>query len=196
MVSGTGLRARKKAATEAALQRAALELFRTKGYEATTIEEIVAAADVSRRTFFRYFPSKEEVIFSDAEADMEAMRILLRQRPQGESELEVLKEALVAFVDYLQERKAPVLELVDVILASSSLRGRSAELQGRWSAGVAEELAARAGVGVDMKRRLLASVGIAALTGAIQAWNSGAETDLETAIRKAFVPVEDGTLFD
>ena len=119
--SAGSLRARKKAATEAALQESALSLFAQKGYDATTIEEIVADADVSRRTFFRYFGSKEEVIFKGTSNDFDTFRQLLREQPEGK-DLEALKRAVVQFVLYLQERKAPILEFVEVVIASPTLR--------------------------------------------------------------------------
>src|SRR5689334_13716823 len=61
-----GLRERKKAKTRAAIQEHALRLFRKQGYEETTVEQIADAAEVSPSTFFRYFPTKEDVVLYDA----------------------------------------------------------------------------------------------------------------------------------
>ena len=189
------LRARKKAATEAALQESALSLFAKKGYDSTTIEEIVADADVSRRTFFRYFGSKEEVIFKGTESDYDTFRELLRQQPSGK-DIEALRCAVVEFVHHLTNRRAPVLEFVEVVLASPVLRARAAELEGRWTAGAAEGLAERNGIEVDMRCRLLGAMSTAVLVEAIQNWKTGREPDIEKAVLKAFQAVEDRSLLD
>jgi len=92
----TGLRERKKQRTRDALVRAACELFVEKGYEQTTVDEIVAAVDVSQRTFFRYFTSKEEVAFFLQALVSERYVEAVRARPSGGSPVEVLRSTLDA----------------------------------------------------------------------------------------------------
>jgi AcrR family transcriptional regulator len=65
MIAQASLRERKKARTRASLREHALRLFREQGYQATTVEQIAAAAEVSPSTFFRYFPTKEDVVLQD-----------------------------------------------------------------------------------------------------------------------------------
>ena len=80
-----GLRERKKLATRRAIAGAALRLFAERGYEETTISDIAAAADVSPRTFFSYFPSKDDVVFAEMDERLADVRARLADRPGGEA---------------------------------------------------------------------------------------------------------------
>jgi AcrR family transcriptional regulator len=91
----TGLRERKKQQTRETIHRAAMRLFAERGFEATTIADIAAAADIAPRTFFSYFPSKEEAVFAKFEPAFESFDRAMRERPPGTNALEALREWLV-----------------------------------------------------------------------------------------------------
>ncbi|MCC9704523.1 TetR family transcriptional regulator [Streptomyces sp. MNU76] len=90
-----GLRERKKQRTHDALLRAALELFTTRGYEATTVDEIAEAVDVSQRTFFRYFAGKEEAALAVVSLTHEHFLAAVRARPAHEAPLEAMRNAVL-----------------------------------------------------------------------------------------------------
>lgn len=89
-----GLRERKKERTRETIARVALQLFAERGYEHTTLAEIADAADVSRRTIFAYFESKEDILFSDVPALLEQLRQTLEQRPSGSTTVDALRGLL------------------------------------------------------------------------------------------------------
>ena len=115
-----GLRERKKARTRAEIQSHALRLFRTQGYDATTVAQIIEEAEVSQSTFFRYFPTKEDVVLYDAfdpiliesflgqPADLspiEAMRVAMRT---------ALKDSTGAWVTQQRERASLLMAVPEL----------------------------------------------------------------------------------
>lgn len=91
-----GLRERKKQQTRETIARVALQLFAERGYEQTTLAEIADAADISRRTIFAYFESKEDILFSDVPALLEQLRQTLEQRPAGCTTVDALRDFLAS----------------------------------------------------------------------------------------------------
>jgi AcrR family transcriptional regulator len=100
-----GLRERKKVQTRNALIDAALDLFLTRGYEATTIDQIAARVDVSPRTFFRYFSSKEDVALSPSADSQEIFLAEFAARPENESPYKALSQAMRAMIGTLRDKE-------------------------------------------------------------------------------------------
>ncbi len=94
-----GRRERKKRETYDALRTAALELCATQGFGATTVDQIAEAVDVSARTFFRYFATKQEAVLADHEPRLRALRDLLGARPRSEPVLDSVGAALTFLRD-------------------------------------------------------------------------------------------------
>ncbi|MBE1592718.1 TetR/AcrR family transcriptional regulator [Nonomuraea angiospora] len=126
---GVGLRERKKQRTRRALIEAALRLFDEKGFDETTLAEIAAEADVSTRTFFSYFASKEDVVFYDSARKMELAAAALAGRAPGESPgdvlLRIVEESLTWLTTY-EELTFEDAELrIRLVLKEPTLRARA-----------------------------------------------------------------------
>jgi AcrR family transcriptional regulator len=91
-----GLRERKKQKTRDTIIKVAMDLFAERGYEHTTIAEIAEAAEVSPRTIFAYFPSKEDIVFCDFPQVQERLAKALRERPEGATALDALRDFIAA----------------------------------------------------------------------------------------------------
>jgi AcrR family transcriptional regulator len=182
-----GLRERKKQRTRDALIRAALELFTTRGYERTTVDEIAAAVDVSQRTFFRYFAGKEDAALAAQQLAMDHFVEALRARPAQEPPLEAMRRAVQEGWDTLHEvveavvpielylRMYRVIESTPVLLAAY-LRS-SAEAEER----IARLIAQREGLDVDTDPR--PRVAVAVFGGVIRVterlWSAGDDFSVE-----------------
>ena len=106
------LRERKKAKSRAVIQQQAMRLFTEKGYEATTVEQISEAAEVSPSTFFRYFPTKEDVVLYDS-----LDPILLEAIRTQPAELSPIKAIMAAWLTSEDMRPEKAFQLIDEALA-------------------------------------------------------------------------------
>jgi AcrR family transcriptional regulator len=143
-----GLRERKKARTRASLRQHALRLFREQGYQATTVEQIAAAAEVSPSTFFRYFPTKEDVILQD---DMD-IRMLeaLEQQPPGLSPIAAMRAAVrQVFSSYSQDDLDVLTETTTLSMTVPEIRARAMDELIRGITAFSEVLAKRTGRSPD-----------------------------------------------
>ena len=119
-----GLRERKKARTRAAIREHALRLFRENGYQRTTVEQIAAAAEVSPSTFFRYFPTKEDLVLQD---DMDTRMIeAFERQPSGLSPVAAVRAGVrEAFSSYTEAELETVRETTTLTMTVPEVRARA-----------------------------------------------------------------------
>jgi AcrR family transcriptional regulator len=183
----SGLRSRKKAKSRLAIEDAALALFDQQGYDETTVEQIAEQAEVSTTTFFRYFPTKAEVLLSDHGQQLPALADAIVDRPSDEPELVAICKALVQeWVGAIDpERTAHKARIVG---ASPTLQGMSYQRGTQWLEVLTEALARRRGLDeADHRCRLAARVALGVHGNAVEGWiEDGCRGDLGEAVEHAF----------
>lgn len=192
-----GLRERKKARTREALQEAAMGLFSRHGFDHTTIEEIAEACEVSPRTFFRYFPTKEDVLFADAEARRERLLAVIADRPPAEVPFVALCESMRTLADDYRHDRDALVARSKVVAESPHLQAYKAEHQHGWESEVVDVLTRRAlADGTPVSRtelELVTAVATAALRVTLDAWVADSTTtDLGALLDHAFARLAAG----
>lgn len=187
-----GLRERKKAKTRAAIQHEALRLFRLQGYEATTIEQIVDAAEVSPSTFFRYFPSKEALVLTD---DYDPLIIeTIRSQPSELEPIQAVRRGLsTVFRALNKEELAEMRNRADLALSVPELRAATLDQFAqtiRQISGVVAERVGRARD--DFAVETLAGAILGVMIAAEFHWVEHPEIDLIALIDDALGQLEAG----
>jgi len=184
----------RKADTHRGLREHALRLFLAQGYEATTVEQIAAAAGVSHMTFFRHFPTKESVVDTDDYDPMIAE--LIRARPAGEDPITAIHRAIGAgLAVILPPARDALLEQTRLIMATPALRARQSDHQHATRVLFSDALADRAGLATPtFALEVLAAAALAALSTALISWSeAGGEIDLIALIDEAFTVLRNAT---
>ncbi|NIK58426.1 TetR/AcrR family transcriptional regulator [Kribbella shirazensis] len=127
----TPLREQTRSVVRSLLARTAIDLFAAKGYDGTTLDEVAAAAGVSRRTLFNYFRNKEDLALSGLSEQGELIAARLAERPADEDPWTSLRAAFQVLeeIETTAERR---LELITLLFGNESLRAGHAEKQARW----------------------------------------------------------------
>jgi len=189
-----GLRERKKIETLHRLQEEALRLFDEQGYDATTIEQIAAAAGVSPSTFYRYFPTKEDVVVQD-EYDPLIVNVFESQSP-GDAPLDALRTVLrVLFAEFTDADIERVRRRVRMIFAVPALRARQVQQTTATEALLARMVAERTGRAPDeLEIRHFTALIVASWTVAISAWaeTDGTKDDLAATMDRCLAHLEAG----
>ena len=140
------LRDEHKAHTKRALRVAALKLFASQGYDTTTVEEVAEAAGVSARTFFRYFPTKESVLYAHEHLWFQSMTEIYLAQPRSRNDIEALSATLVEFSTDLVLKRRSLQLYRRALVSSPTLRGRQQDRHVEEIDELAKAVAARRGL--------------------------------------------------
>lgn len=186
---GLTLAERKRQLVRDELADAALRLLAKQGFEQTTVDQLAAAAGVSRRTFFRYFASKEDVVISFLSLIGEQIVTEIEARPAEEPPPVAIREAVKAVtVEHFVENREKSVALIRHTQEVPALRARFAETQDLLRDDVAAALARRAGLAEPPPRlQFAAGLGLLAFAGAVAHWAAdGGRADPADVLDAAF----------
>ena len=185
-VKGPGHPGRRRATSRAELEQAAFALFAAQGFDATTVDEIAMAAGIGRRTFFRYFPSKNDIPWGNFEDELERMRVRLKACPP---EIPLMDAIRVALIDFnrvapaqvpLHRRRMDLILRVPTLLAHSTLRFTT------WREVIAEFAAERTGRRPDdLAPQTVAHAVLGVAVAAYQHWLDDPGSDLGALLDNA-----------
>ena len=188
------LRERNKARARAEIADAALRLFCERGFGAVTVDEIVSAAGVSRRTFFRYFETKEDALLADYPELETRLSEALASARQDDA-MDAVRAGLHEMADWYVQRSDAVLARSQLIRDTSvNLAARNLEFLTKWEPGVAAAIAARIGADEgDLVPRTSAAMIIGAFRAALTAWvRSSCGPDLHSLVDQTLDLTEHG----
>ncbi|MFJ8806354.1 TetR family transcriptional regulator [Streptomyces sp. NPDC102490] len=143
-----GLRERTRRAVRAELADVAIGLFVRQGFDDTTVEDIARAAGMTKRSFFRYFPTKEDVVFDGIDLTGEKVVADIAARPAEEDPWDSLRQVLRAWQEEIHAGEQ-VLATLRLIEATPALVGRLHQRRAEWRRRVSDALRNRPGAGID-----------------------------------------------
>lgn len=193
------LQERKQELVRDELASAAWDLFAKKGYEATTVAEIAGAAGVSRRTFFRYYASKEDVLVETSDELAEEMLAAVARRPRDEPPMVTIQRALIPVLESrLLTRPERSRAIIRLLRESPSLRRAMLDRHARMEERLADELADRLGAdpATDSRPALIAFVARAMMDTTFNVWYDQAREDVAGLVDELFASLAELTKSD
>ncbi|HZD38734.1 MAG TPA: TetR family transcriptional regulator [Actinomycetes bacterium] len=181
--SGPG---RPPSTTRRKLQQIALDLFSRHGYDEVTVEQLAAAAGISRRTFFRYFRSKADATMGDFDGDIERLRTALHDSDPGLPVMDAVRRAVVAVNAYEPQDLPELRQLLELQSSHPALLAAATLHYERWQAVIAEFAAGRLGLAADdLVPQVMARTAFGAAFAGFVAWlrdGGGLDAELDQAL--------------
>ncbi|NUU22016.1 MAG: TetR family transcriptional regulator [Streptomycetaceae bacterium] len=189
-----GLREQTRSAVRNAIAERAVALFDEKGFDATTVDDIAAAAGISARSFFRYFPAKEDAVIGDQTELGGLVRDALAARPADEPPWRAMRAALRPVVELVEQDVERSLRTVRVLTSTASLRARNLEKHILWGHMLTPLMAQRLGPSAtgDVPAQAIVVAGLSCLDVAFGGWVAAeGDADFGGLLDAAFAAVGD-----
>ena len=165
----------------------ALRLFRERGFEQTTVDDIAAELGIARRTLFRYFPSKNDIVWGDFESVLHRLRAELATRDPAVPMMDTLRDAVVASNAYPPELLPELRMRITLIMRVPVLQAHSMLRYAAWRGVVADFAAGRTGSDADdLVPRALGYAALAASTSAFGYWVDTPDSDLLSLLDRSY----------
>ncbi|WP_246243226.1 mycofactocin system transcriptional regulator [Amycolatopsis pithecellobii] len=176
---GVSRAGRKPITSRAEVEHVAFELFARQGFERTTVDDIAQAAGIGRRTFFRYFPSKNDIAWGDFDGELARMRTQLAGYPPDVPLIDVIREALVEF-NRIDPDEAPWhRRRMELILTTPALQAHSTLRYTAWRQVLADFVATRLDVAPDsLAPQAIAYATLGVALAAYEQWLRSPGTEL------------------
>ncbi|MFR9797747.1 mycofactocin system transcriptional regulator [Streptomyces sp. MS06] len=184
---------RPRVTSRADLERLGFELFARQGFDSTTVDDIAGAAGIGRRTFFRYFASKNDLVWGDFEEQLSRFRTLLDASDPGVPVMAALREGVVEFNRFDAGVVPWHRQRMELILTVPTLQADSALRYASWRAIVADFVARRLGLPPShMVPRLFGHTVLAAAVTAYEHWLAEEGAELSGLLDLAFRRLDEG----
>lgn len=184
---------RRPATSHAELERLAFALFAERGFDATSVDDIAAAAGIARRTFFRYYGSKSDLVWGDFDAELVRLRRWFDTAPPDGDVLDTVRRAVVDFNAVPAGQVPAHRERLGLILGVPTLRADSTLRFVQWREEIARFVAGRSGE--DAGDLIPVTVGHCALGATLagyEAWLADPAADLGTVLDRALAALATG----
>jgi AcrR family transcriptional regulator len=189
--SGGSLRKIKTDAVAASIAAIAMDLFDKNGFDGVTIDQIASASGISRRSFFRYFATKEDIVVAGHAAFGERIVEIVKARPRDENPWVSLRRGYDILVENVDRDPEGAARTMRIINSTASLRAHTIEKHGVWAVGLVPEIAVR--LGDANARRLEADAMVhasfACLDVALAHFTPGQDPSLSVKLDAAFAAV-------
>ncbi len=170
---------RPRITSRAELEQVAFDLFDRQGFDRTTVDDIASAAGIGRRTFFRYFPSKNDVAWGDFDTELARMRRRLRAAPAGAPLMDAIRHAVVDFNRVAPDQIPAHRRRMALILRVPALQAHSTLRYAAWRQVIADFVAERTGLQPDMLLpRTVAHAMLGVAVAAYEQWLESGDGDL------------------